>query len=159
MNTYLSAASEPMLLVMIYQPIHDIWFYLLAAAILQAVAVYTWRYWRTPAALYLSLSAAARTVWLLALVLIMVSPALDDKISWAKIQQFSAIVMLPIALMIALHITDQKPAVILTVRTVMLALTALFLLALLTGDRDGWEARGRSFCFRVSIILERLKKT
>lgn len=141
MNTF-SQAGEPALRVLIYHPIHDIWFYLLAAAVLLSLAVYTWRYRQAPAARYLALGAVARVPWLVALVMLTVSPALADKRLWAAIHQLSALAVIPLVLMTALHLTGQRPAVIRAASAFLLAFTGFFCLAVLTSGWHDWYWRG-----------------
>jgi hypothetical protein len=50
-ETYSSTLGITAPQLMIYHPIKDIWFYLLAAAVLAALAGYAFQYRRTPAAL------------------------------------------------------------------------------------------------------------
>lgn len=129
-----SQAGEPALRALIYYPISDIWIYLLAVVVLQSLAVYTWRYRQMPAARYLSLSLVTRVVWLVALVMITVSPAFADKIRWAVIHQLGALTVIPLVLMTALHITGQRPAIIRAASALLLIIAGFFALAILTGD-------------------------
>ena len=138
MNFLSSLAGEPALNLMIYHPIHDVWVYLLAAAVLQSLAAYSWRYRQNPAALYLALGLADKSLWLLAIVMITVSQALADKILWTIILNLDGIAVVPITLLVALHITEQKPALIRTVRSWLLLLTALAWLLVLTNGLHGW---------------------
>lgn len=133
-----SLMDNPTLQVMVYHPINAVWFYLLAASVLQALAVYTWRYRQAPAAMYLFFGVVTRVFWLLALVMITFSPDLTDKIFWAKIQQLSTLVVIPTALLISLHITEQKAAIIRAARMGLLALTAFFCVLILTSDLHDW---------------------
>ncbi len=139
----LSQAGEPALQVLIYHPIiSGIWVYLLAAAVLLALAVYTWRYRQAPAARCLALSLVTRVTWLVALVMITVSPALTDKRLWAVIHQVSALIVIPLTLMTALHLTGQRPAVIRAARAFLMAYTGFFCLAVLTSGWQDWYWRG-----------------
>ncbi|MDT8903995.1 histidine kinase N-terminal 7TM domain-containing protein [Anaeroselena agilis] len=142
MNVFSSQAGWPASQVLIYHPIQDIWIYLLAAAVLLSLSVYTWRYRQSPPALYLALGSAARVVWLVALVMITVSPALADKLRWAVIHQLGALAVIPVALMTALHLTGQRPVVIRAARVFLLAITGFFWLAVLTGGWHDWYWRG-----------------
>ncbi|MDR7869168.1 MAG: histidine kinase N-terminal 7TM domain-containing protein [Sporomusaceae bacterium] len=127
--------------LLIYHPINDIWLYLLAAAVLLALGVYTWRYRKSPPAMCLALSTGARVVWLVALVMITVSPAPADKFLWAVIHQMGAMAVIPLALMTALYLTGQRPAVIRAASTLLLALTGFFGLAVLTSGWHDWYWR------------------
>lgn len=136
-----SQAGEPALQLIIYYPAHDIWVYLLAAAVLLSLAVYTWRYRQAPPALYLALGAAARVVWLIALVMITVSPAFTDKLHWAVIHQLGALAVIPLVLMTALHLTGQRAVVIRAASALLLVIAGFFALALLSGDWHEWYWR------------------
>lgn len=140
-NSFSLPAGEPALRVLIFHPINGIWVYLLAAAVLLSLGVYTWRYRQAPAAMCLALSTFARVVWLVALVMITVSPALADKGLWAVIQQLSGLLTIPLALMTALHLTDQRPAVIRAVRIFFIVFIAFFFLAVLTSGWHDWYWR------------------
>ncbi|WP_176215677.1 histidine kinase N-terminal 7TM domain-containing protein [Sporomusa malonica] len=134
--------SESALQLMIYHPIKEIWFYLLAATVLAALAGYAWQYRRAPAALYWVLSLYLRAVFLMALVLVTVSPGLADKVFWVKIQQMSAIATLPTFFLFVVNVAGKKGQSIRRVILVILALTAFGLLALLTTGWHGWFWRG-----------------
>jgi signal transduction histidine kinase len=142
MNVFSSLAGESALRVMVFHPVQHIWFYLLAAAVLLALAVYTWRYRQAPAARYLALGSVVRVVWLVALVMITISPAPADKRLWAVIHQVSALAVIPVALMTALHLTGQRPAVIRAGRVLLLAITGFFWLAVFTSGWQDWYWRG-----------------
>jgi len=141
MGYFSSVNGNSSLQLMIYHPVHDIWVYLLAAAVLLSLAVYTWRYRQEPPAMYLALGAAARVIWLIALVMITVSPDFVDKIRWAVIHQLSALILIPLVLMTALHITGQRPVVIRAASALLLVLAGFFGLALLTGGWHEWYWR------------------
>jgi signal transduction histidine kinase len=138
MNAFSSLAGEQTPQVMLYHPAQDIWIYLLAAAVLLTLAAYSWRYRKNPAALYLSLGLVDKSIWLLSIVMITVSPNLADKILWLKILNLDAIAVAPITLMVALHITGKKAATSKTVRGLLLPLIALSWLLVLTNELHGW---------------------
>ena len=142
MNEFAPWANEPALLRQIFHPVHGIWLYLLAAAVLLALAVHTWRYRQAAPARFLVLGAATRVLWLVALVMISISPALADKLLWAVIHQLGALAILPVALMTALHLTGQRPTLIRTCRAFLFAITGLFWLAVLTSRWHGWYWSG-----------------
>jgi hypothetical protein len=114
MNVFSPLAGGPALQALIYHPINDIWVYLLSAAVLLALTVYTWR-------TCLALSTFARVVWLVALVMITFSPAPADKLRWAVIHQLSALAVIPLVLMTAVYLTGQRPAVIRAARAFLFA--------------------------------------
>ena len=152
MGYFSSVNGNSSLRLMIYHPVHDIWVYLLAAAVLLSLAVYTWRYRQEPPAMYLALGAAARVVWLIALVMITISPDFVDKIRWAVIHQLGALTVIPMVLMTALHLTGQRPVVIRAASALLLVLAGFFGLALLTGGWHEWYWRslpwdGKTFGF------------
>lgn len=142
MDFYLSQYSGPSLQLMVYHPIKVIWFYLLAAAALAALTGYAWQYRRTPAALYWALGLALRAVFLMALVMGTVSPALADKVFWVKVQQTSAMAIIPMFLLFVVNIAEQKGRVARTVILALVTVILLSILALLTTGWHGWFWRG-----------------
>ncbi|HWR38546.1 MAG TPA: histidine kinase N-terminal 7TM domain-containing protein [Patescibacteria group bacterium] len=138
MNLSSSVPGESTLQVMIYHPVNDIWLYLLSAMVLQSLTAYTWRYRQNPAALYMAVGIPNMAIWLLTIVMISVSPALADKLFWVKIEQMSSSAIIPTVLLFALHVTEQKTATIRTLRTVIMAVTAGYWLAVLTSDWHNW---------------------
>lgn len=127
---------------MVYHPIKDIWFYLLAATALAAMAGYAWQYRRAPAARYWVLSLSLRAVFLLSLVMITVSPVLEDKIFWAKMQQMTPLALIPTFLLFAVNFAGQKNRITKTVIGVLVALSGLAIFTLLTTGWHGWYWRG-----------------
>lgn len=73
-----------------YQPIEDAWFYLLVAFILEALAVYVWRYRRSPGAVPFAASLVNRSVWLISLVIIGTTSDYESKLFWSNVQQVTA---------------------------------------------------------------------
>ncbi|MDR7868844.1 MAG: histidine kinase N-terminal 7TM domain-containing protein [Sporomusaceae bacterium] len=142
MDTYLPGDIASPLQVMIYHPIRDIWFYLLAGAVLAALAGYAFQYRKTPAARYWVLSLSLRAIFLLALVMVTVSPALADKVFWVKIQQMSALLIIPTFLLFVVNIAGQKGRLARTVVSALVAVTVFCTLALLTTGWHGWFWRG-----------------
>ena len=138
MNFFSALVSDPQLPVMHYFPTNDIWFYLLAAAVDEALAVYLWRYRSAPAALALSLTFALRSVWLAALVMVAASSAVTDKLFWITLQYMCIIAIAPLFVMVALHFTGHKGLKIHRIQQALLAFTALSWLALLTNRWHGW---------------------
>ncbi|WP_094604352.1 hypothetical protein SPSIL_051520 [Sporomusa silvacetica DSM 10669] len=128
--------------VMVYHPIKEIWFYLLVATALAALAGYTWQYRRMPAARWWIIGLSLRAVLLLSLVVITVSPALEDKIFWTKMQQMSAIALIPTFLLLAANFAEQKTRIIKTAIWVLVALSGFGILALLTTGWHGLYWRG-----------------
>jgi signal transduction histidine kinase len=141
-DTYSPPMGTAALQLMIYHPIKAIWFYLLTAAVLAALAGYAWQYRRAPAARYWVLSLSLRASFLLALVMVTVSPVLADKILWAKIQQMSALVIIPTFFLFVVNIAEQKGRLARTVVAALVALTVFCMLALLTTGWHGWFWRG-----------------
>ncbi len=127
---------------MIYHPINDIWFYLLAAAVLLALAGYVMQYRRTTAAVCWVIGLLARAFILLALVMVTVSPAPEDKLLWVKIQQFSSMVILPAYFMIVISVAGKKTRGNLTIFAALAALSAALILALATNEWHGLFWRG-----------------
>jgi signal transduction histidine kinase len=142
MDFYLSQYSGPSLKLMVYHPIKDIWFYLLAAAVLAALAGYAWQYRRTPAALYWVLSLSLRAVWLLTLVMVTVTPVLADKVFWVKIQQMGALAIVPTFLLFVVNVAEIKARIIRPIILALVTVTAFSMLALLTTGWHGWFWRG-----------------
>ena len=122
--------------------ISDIWVYFLAAAVMEAMAVYAWRYRKVPAARYMAAALIARASWLMALVMISVSQSVQEKMVWNIALQSSVIALLPLFPLIALHITECSEKLISKVRQTLYFLTAFFWLAMLTNDWHGWWLRG-----------------
>ena len=77
----------------VYRPVQDIWLYLVTAAVLEALALYSWRYRKTPAALNLAVAFVCQATWLVSLVLLAASPGAPEKGFFAKTQQLSSIVL------------------------------------------------------------------
>lgn len=141
MNLYLqSVLAEPVRIAACY-PAGGSWFYLLAAAVMEAMAVYSWRYRKVPAALYLTLAIAARATWLFALVMVSISQTLAEKTVWNLVMQSSVIMLLPLFPLMALHITEQSPQLIRVIRRGLFLFTAIFFLAMLTNEWHGWWLR------------------
>lgn len=138
----LSTKTEASLQLMIYHPIKEIWFYLLAAALLAAISGYGWQYRRTPAALYWVLSLVLRAFFLLALVIIGTSTALVDKVFWVKIQHICGMVMLPIFFLFVVHIAGKNGPLARWVTLALLTISGVSIVALLTTEWHGWYWRG-----------------
>lgn len=127
---------------MIYHPIKDIWFYLLAAAALAALAGYTWQYRRMTAARYWAFGLSFRAVFLLSLVMVTISPAPEDKIFWAKTQQMSTLAIIPTFLLFVANFAEQNTRITKTAIWILVAMSASGMLALLTTGWHGWYWRG-----------------
>ena len=138
---------------MYYYPAADIWFYLLAAAVDEALAVYLWRYRNAPAALALSFTFALRSVWLAALVMVSASSSVTDKLFWITLQHMCIIAIVPLFLMAVLHITGQKSSATHRIQQVLLTLTLFSWLALLTNRWHGWLWRDAFGEGTVFVIL------
>lgn len=134
MRIYSSTDSPSSFQSIMYHAIPDIWFYLLAAAVLEAMAVHSWRYRKAPAAMLVSIGFALRAVWLVALVMITICDTLSDKVFWLKLQQMCAIAIVPLFLLIILHISGYKHHTIQNVRKIMLSYVIFFCLLLLTTE-------------------------
>jgi len=141
-NIYSSPNGFAALQLMIYHPIKEIWFYLLAAAVLLALAGYVMQYRRTPAAMCWIIGLVARAFILFALVLITVSPAPEDKLLWAKIQQFCSVLIIPLYFMLVISVAGKITRVSMTIFAALVALTAAFMLALATAEWHGVFWRG-----------------
>lgn len=142
MDFYLSQYNGPPLQLMVYQPIKVIWFYMLAAAALAAMAGYAWQYRKAPAALYWALGLALRAAFLVGLIMITVSPALADKVFWVKMQQLSGLAIVPMFLLFVVNIAEQRGPIARAVVLALVAVTVLSMVALLTTEWHGWFWRG-----------------
>jgi signal transduction histidine kinase len=134
--------NESSLQIMIYHPIKEIWFYLLTAAALAAMAGYTWHYRRMTAAWYWAFGLSLRAVFLLALVMVTISPALEDKIFWAKTQQMSTLALIPTFLLFVVNFAEQNTWFAKIAVRLLVAMSASGILALLTTGWHGWFWRG-----------------
>ena len=143
----------------VFRPVVDIWFYLLAAAVLEALALYSWRYRSIPAALTLACSFTGQAVWLVSLVLITVSPNSAEKCFYVKLQQLSAIICSYLFPALILQLSNQQPRFIRRVATGLLAAMLFSSLALLSNDWHGlfWRSviwDGQSFSVLPGPLLE-----
>lgn len=118
---------------MIYYPITDIWFYLLAAGVLAAIGGYAWQYRQTVAAVYWSLALFIRSAWMLALVMITISPTLDEKLFWVRIQQSCALSLLPVILLFVTALAEKRGRIIRLFIGGLVLLSALSILEVQTG--------------------------
>ncbi|HWR40794.1 MAG TPA: histidine kinase N-terminal 7TM domain-containing protein, partial [Patescibacteria group bacterium] len=78
------------MLYLSYHAIQDVWFYLLVAFVLEALAVYSWQYRKSPGALPLAGVLLNRSVWLISLVIVAISADYESKLFWVRIQQVTA---------------------------------------------------------------------
>lgn len=138
MDEYLSRISLTASQPIVYFPVNDVSLYFLAVILLHSLAVYSWRYRKNPAAFYMSIGIANLEVWMLAIVLVTISPVLANKIFWAKIELMSSIAIAPTFLLFAVHITKQKAAVVKKIRLGLMIITPFLWLILLTNDWHGW---------------------
>src|SRR5574344_2061450 len=91
-----------------YYPIEDIWFYMLAAFILEALAIYIWQYRQNKGAVPLVGTLLNRTIWLLSLVVIGTTKDLESKLFWVNIQQMTATLPAFFWLLFLLQITHRE---------------------------------------------------
>ncbi|MDT8899633.1 histidine kinase N-terminal 7TM domain-containing protein [Anaeroselena agilis] len=142
MSFFSTMSDVSSLQLMTYHPIKEVWFYLLAATVLTALAGYCWRDRRAPAALCWVFSLSLRSIFLLALVMVSVSPALADKVFWAKVQQISASATIPTFFLLVVSVAGQKGRIVRAVALALFAITAFAILSLLTTGWHGWFWRG-----------------
>lgn len=90
-----------------FYPIQDMWFYLLVAFILEALALYIWQYRQSKGALPLAGALINRTVWLLSLVVIGTAEELESKLLGVTIQQMTATLPALFWLLFLLQITNR----------------------------------------------------
>ena len=90
-----------------FYPIQDIWFYLLAAFIIEALAGYVWQYRQSKGALILVLALLTRAVWILSLVVIGTAEELENKLLGVTIQQMMATLPALLWLIFLLQITNR----------------------------------------------------
>ena len=90
-----------------YYPIQDIWFYLLAACILEALAVYIWQYRQSKGALPLAVALLTRSVWLVSLIAIGTAEGLESKLFGVTIQQMMATLPAFLWLLFLLQVTNR----------------------------------------------------
>ncbi len=90
-----------------FYPLQDIWFYLLVAFILEALAGYMWQYRQSKGALPLVAALLARAIWLLSLVVIGTAEELESKLWGVTIQQMMATLPVPFWLIFLLQITNR----------------------------------------------------
>lgn len=142
MSFFSTMSNASSLQQMTYHPIKEVWFYLLAATVLAALAGYCWRERRAPAALCWIFSLSLRSIFLLALVMVSVSPELADKVFWAKVQQISASATIPTFFLLVVSVAGQKGRIVRAVALALFAITAFAILTLLTNGWHGWFWRG-----------------
>jgi signal transduction histidine kinase len=121
---------------MVYHPIQQVGTYLLGAMALMAMAGYAWQYHKLPAARYWVLSLLLRAVFLVALVMVTVSPALEDKILWAKLQQMCALAVIPTFLCFTVHFAEHNTRLVKHATLVLITFCGFGILSLLT---FGWH--------------------
>ncbi|MEN6568192.1 MAG: histidine kinase N-terminal 7TM domain-containing protein [Veillonellales bacterium] len=141
MDLYVTHAKLEALQPLVYPPINDVSLYFLAVMVLHSLAVYSWRYRRTPEAFYMSIGIENLAVWMLAIVIVTISPRLVTKLFWVKIELMSSIAIAPTFLLFAVYITKQKEVLIRSVRRGLFLLTPFLWLVLLTNDWHGWILR------------------
>ena len=135
MNFYSSPAGISALQLQIYEPVNQISFYIIAAVILEAIAVYAWLC-RSPLTRVVAFALALRSFWLWALVLVTCSSGVTDKIFWAAVQHLCAIGQLPMDFLIIMYAARQNSQIVKKIAQALVLLTAALGLLLAT---TGWH--------------------
>jgi hypothetical protein len=128
--------------IMVYHPIQQVGTYLLGAMALMAMAGYAWQYHKLPAARYWVLSLLLRAFFLVALVMITVSPTLEDKILWVKLQQMCALALIPTFLCFAVHFAEHETRLAKASIFILATFCGFGILLLLTQDWQDLYWRG-----------------
>lgn len=137
MNFYSSPAGIPALQLQMYEPVTTIAFYMIAAVVLEAIAVYAWLC-KTPLTRVVAFSLALRSFWLWALVLVTCSPDVTDKILWVVVQQLCGIGQIPTDFLIIMYAARQTSRMVKKIAQALVLLTALLALLLATSMWHGW---------------------
>lgn len=90
-----------------FYPIQDIWFYLLVAFILEALAAYVLQYRKSKGAWPLGAALINRAVWLLSIVVIGTTENLETKLFGLIVQQMTAVLPCFFWLLFILQITNR----------------------------------------------------
>ena len=120
-----------------FYPIQDIWFYLLAAFILEALAVYLWQYRHSKGALPLAGALINRAIWILSLVVIGAVNELSSKLFWLNIQQMAVTLPVFFYLLFFLQITNNGHLLNIRTLAALLLVPAVILLLLFTNPWHG----------------------
>jgi len=88
--------------------ITNIWLYIFVISVLEALAVYTWRFRERPGAITVFYAQLGKIIWLVALILINTSPYLEDKLFWVAIQKIMACLLPYLWLVFALQLSRQN---------------------------------------------------
>lgn len=120
-----------------FYPIQDIWFYLLVAFILEALAGYVWQYRQSKGALPLVAALLNRSVWLLSLVVIDTAEDLESKLLGVTIQQMTATLPVFFWLVFLLQITNRGQWINRRTLTALLLMPALTYFLLFTNSWHG----------------------
>ena len=124
-----------------FYPIQDIWLYLVAVFVLEALAVCVWQYRQSKGALPLAAALLNRALWILSLIIIGTVEELGSKLFWVTIQQMTVILPVFFWLVFLLQITNRGQWITSRTRTALLLVPTLTCLLLFSNSWHGlyWE--------------------
>ncbi|WP_196600890.1 histidine kinase N-terminal 7TM domain-containing protein [Pectinatus frisingensis] len=115
-----------------YPPIENIWFYLLVVGTLISMSTYIWQFRKTPGAKSQVYAQICKCTWLLASVLMTISPGLPHKLFWNNFLRISCILSPYFWFLFVVEISGQKAKIPITFRYCIRTIIICLILGILT---------------------------